>query len=299
MPDDPDIASAERFRVDIAEGTLAGWRWPNAGKPPLLFCHATGFCASAYKQMLYALGAGFDVFALDMRGHGRTDLPADPESLRSWDVYARDIAAFLDNQDRNGWTLAGHSMGGAAVALASCGRSDISALRLVEPVAPPRLFALAARTLLWPLYARRMPMAARAARRRARWASHAEAAAGYERKALFRDWAPGVLADYLEDGLVDEAGGARLACAPLWEAATFAAQAHDLWDAVRRAPAPLSVLAAQGPSTTVWPPARARLRRAGAALTLLDGVGHLAPMQDPARCARFIAGEGAIGATAY
>ena len=289
MPDDLDTASAERFEVEIPEGVLAGWRLPNPAAPPLLFCHATGFCASAYRQMLRALAPDFDIFALDMRGHGRTGLPADPQALRSWDVYARDVAAFLDSQDRDGWTLAGHSMGGVTVCLAAQGRSDVAALQLVEPVAPPGLFAIAARTPVWPFYARRMPMVARAARRRAQWPSRAEAMASYERKALFRDWAPGVLADYLEDGLIDAGDGARLACAPAWEAATFAAQANDLWGAVRRAPAPLSVLAAQDASTTVWPPARARFRRSGAAVILVKGLGHLAPMQDPARAARFVA----------
>lgn len=288
MRDDLDTASAERFRLEIEGGALAGWRWPNAARPPLLFCHATGFCVSAYKQMLAALAADFDIFALDMRGHGCTNLPADPAALRSWDVYARDIGVFLDHQDRDGWTLAGHSMGGVTVSLAARGRGDIAALRLIEPVAMPGLLSVAAKTPLWPFYARRMPMAARAARRRARWASRAEAASGYEGKALFRDWAPGVLADYLEDGLVEEETGVQLACAPAWEAATFAAHAHDFWGAVRRAPAPLSVLAANSPTTTVWPPARARFRRCGAVLTMLDGLGHLAPMQDPARCARFI-----------
>jgi len=288
----PEMASAERFSVEIGEGRLAGWRWPAPEKPPLLFCHATGFCASAYKRMLGALSPRFDVVALDMRGHGRTALPAAPRSLRSWAVYARDVEAFLDGQARDGWTLAGHSMGGVVSSLAARGRRDVAALRLIEPVAMPSLLVLAARTPLWRLLGPSMPLAAGARRRRADWPSRADAAAAYAQKRLFRDWAPGVLADYLEDGLVDTPAGARLACDPAWEAATYAAQAHDFWGAVRAAGPAVSVLAADAPSSTVWRFARARLRRLGASVKDASRLGHLAPMQDPACCAAFLAAEG-------
>lgn len=281
--------AAERFSVDVMDGTLAGWRWPNSAKPPLLFCHATGFCASVYKQPLSLLQADFDVFALDMRGHGRTSLPADPKSLRSWHIYARDVGAFLDSQKREGWRLAGHSMGGASVCMAAVGRSDVAALRLIEPVAMPSALSAIAKTPIWPWLFKRTPMVRQAARRRSSWPSRAEAFARYERKALFSDWASGVLADYLEDGLVDTEDGAVLACAPAWEAATFAAQANDFWPAVRNAPAPLSVLAADHPSTTVRDGARRKFPAFGAELTVLSGAGHLLPMQNPARAARFIA----------
>lgn len=284
---------ATRFSIDLDDGVMAGRRWRRAGLPPLLFCHATGFCASVYKQMLEALSADYDVFALDMRGHGRTALPADAAHLRSWDIYARDIAAFLDAQNRHGWTLAGHSMGAVTAAMAAQGRVDIAALRLIEPVAAHPLFALAARTPVWPLLSRRIPLAAKARRRRAEWPSRHEALDHYVRKALFQNWADGVLEDYLEDGLVIGTRRARLACDPAWEAATFAAQANGFWGAVRRAPALVEVFAADHPTTTVWSSARARFNRLGAHLTLATDLTHLAPMEDPGRLARFVAGSAA------
>lgn len=289
MRDDYEPANAERFAVEIADGTLAGWRWRNNAKPPLLFCHATGFCASVYKQMLQLLRSEFDIFALDMRGHGRTALPANPQDLHSWNIYARDVAAFLDAQDRTDWILAGHSMGAASVAMAARARRDVLALRLVEPVAPPPVVAFAAGTPLWPFLSQGVPLVGQAARRRAHWSSRAETMARYERKALFRDWAPGVLADYLEDGLIDEEEGVKLACAPAWEAATFRAQANDFWGSVRQVSASVGVLAADHPTTTARAGARRRFRRIGAGLTILPGVGHLIPMQAPDRAARFIA----------
>lgn len=285
-----------RFTVSLEEGDFAGWRWRRDGAAPLLFCHATGFCASAYKQMLGSIAGRFDIYALDMRGHGRTRLPADPARLRSWDVYAGDVAAFLDREQREGWTLAGHSMGGVVVTLAARGRRDVAAIRLIEPVAPSPLYAWIAGTPVWSLIARRTPLVRRAKGRRARWPGREEVVGSYARKPLFRGWAPGALGDYLEDGLVTDDDGVRLACDPAWEAATFAAQANPFWAAVRAASAPLSVFAAAHGSSTVWPAGRGRLRRMGVEVVEIPGVTHLAPMEKPDFAGEFLAGRDISGA---
>lgn len=279
----------ERFSLEFDDGALAGWRWPGAGKPPLLFCHATGFCASAYKQMLGFLSDRFDIYALDMRGHGRTSLPADPRRLKSWRVYAQDIARFLDAKKSDPWTLAGHSMGGVTATLAARGRTDVAALKLVEPVAMPRWLTLLAATPLWPLTSRRWPLVQGAAKRRSTWSARSEVVASYRRKPLFRDWSAGALSDYLEDGLTETDDGVRLSCAPQWEAATFAAQANNFWGAVARAPAPVAVYAAASLTSTVSAAARGRFCALGAQLEVARGVTHLAPMEKPAAVAQFIA----------
>lgn len=285
----------QRIKVEVDGGYLAGWRWVNDDAQPLLFCHATGFCASAYKQMLAALSDKFDVTALDMRGHGKTNLPADPLHLRSWEIYAKDVAAFLDVECRQGWVLAGHSMGAATVLLAAQGRRDISELRLVEPVALPGVVAMIARSPIWPLLSRRLPMAQQAAERRSDWPSREAAHVSYERKALFADWAPGVLGDYLEDGLAEGEDGVRLSCAPAWEAATFRAQANDLWRALAAAPAPVSVLAAKIGASTVWPFAERKYRRAGAMVTRLNQASHLICMENPQIAADFLTDRAVTG----
>ena len=285
---DAALDAPTRITTEIDGGVIAGWRWSQADKPPLLFCHATGFCASVYKQMLQALNEEFDIFAIDLRGHGRTRLAANPDQIRSWNIYARDIAEFLNAQDRTNWTLAGHSMGAIAATMAARGRTDIAALKLIEPVAMPPLLALAAKMPIWSFCAQRLPMVRQAARRRSVWPDRAAAEASYARKKLFAAWSDGVLSDYLEDGLCDIADGVSLACAPRWEAATFAAQANPFWAAIADAPASVSVLAANHSSTTTPGAAQRRFARFDAAVALVGGVSHLAPMEDPDRTARFI-----------
>lgn len=292
-PEPQSPSEPERFTVPIAGGALAGWRWVNPGAPALLFSHATGFCASAYKQALTALAGRFEIWALDLRGHGRTRLPADPRRLRSWAVYAEDIAAFLDNQPERRWVLAGHSMGATSSLLAAKGRSDIAGLALIEPVAiPPHLIGLA-HTPLWALYKRRIPHVRLAENRRNLWPDRETARSAYARAALFASWAAGALEDYLEDGLIEDGDSVRLACDSEWEAATFAAQANKVWSAAAAAPAPLVIIAAGHASSTLLGRAHERFRQVGATIDALEGVTHLAPFEKPVLVAERL--QGAVG----
>ncbi|MBY0420753.1 MAG: alpha/beta hydrolase, partial [Parvularculaceae bacterium] len=264
----------------------------NPDAPPLVFLHATGFCASTYKRALAPLAARFDVVALDLRGHGRTTLPAEPVGLRDWTLFARDVAEALPQiAEGRPATLAGHSLGAVTAALVAAGRTDVAALRLVEPVALPSFTALMARTALWRRHlGPRLPLARAARARRSDYESRSEARESYARKRFFSNWAEGVLDDYLEDGLRETGAGVSLACKPAFESAIFAAHGHDFWGALRRTRAPVTVYAAADPTqSTVGNAARARLRRLGAAIVAAPGVTHLAPMEDPAGVAAFLA----------
>lgn len=283
---------ARRLTVAIDGGEVALLRFGRAGAPPLLFAHANGFCASAYRRMFEAMGARFDIFAMDMRGHGRTRLPAIVGGHRSMAIFGDDMrrvkAALAPLAGGKPWTLAGHSLGGVAALKAAAGETDVAAVRLIEPVAMPRVWNALASSPFWPLIAPRIPLVRTALRRRDRWPDRAAAARSYAGKPFFAGWADGVLADYLEDGLAADGEGVRLACAPAWEAANFAAQANDLWGALARIDAPVSVLAARHASSTLRGGSEARFRRFGACVERLPGVTHLIPFEAPALAAKFL-----------
>lgn len=290
--------AGERIFAPMPDGSMSVLRFGAAGARPMLFAHANGFCASAYRQMFAALGRRFDIFAVDLRGFGSTKLPADPALNRSMEIFATDIGRAADelraSQSIVGlWIFAGHSLGATSAAIAATGREDVEALRLIEPVATPRWFSFLARTPIWPSLAARLPLVRGARGRRRVWPDRASVVASYAKKPLFSTWAPGVLEDYLEDGLKAERGAVEgpveLACAPEWEAATFAGQAHDFWGALKHAPCPVRVWAARHPSTTVRAFARRRLVRMGAELVTIEGRTHLAPFEDPAAAAEFLA----------
>jgi pimeloyl-ACP methyl ester carboxylesterase len=89
-----------------------------------------------------------------------------------------------------------------------------------------------------------------------------------------------VIADYVADGLVEDgAGGFRLACRPNFEAATYAAQRHDPWGALRRVTDPLVLLRSERQSTI---PEAAMHRiaaiKADSRVATVEGAGHMLPM---------------------
>ncbi len=282
-----------RLRVAVEGGEVALLRFGKAGAPPLLFAHANGFCASAYRRILEALGDRFDVFAVDQRGHGRTRLPAEIAGHRSMAIFGEDLrrvrTALVPFAAERPWTLAGHSLGGVACVTAAAGDDTLAAIRLIEPVAMPAVWSMLAASPLWPMIAPNMPLVRAASRRRRSWPDRAAVLESYARKPFFAGWAEGVLADYLEDGLVADGAGVSLACSPAWEAANFAAQANNLWGALKRVRAPVAVLAASDITSTVPKSAEARFRRLGAKVERVEGATHLVPFERPGLAAAFLA----------
>lgn len=287
-----DSIARRRFMAPAADGEISVLRFGKPGAAPFLFAHANGFCGAPYRQMFEAMGERFDIFAVDLRGFGATKLPADPTRMRSADLFAHDLGALVDDlgrkfTDGKKWIFAGHSLGATTMTLAAAGRTDVEAVRLIEPVPMPVAVAMLARTPFWKLFAGQMPLVQGAKRRRSKWPDRETVLASYAKKPLFLPFAPGVLADYLEDGLRPDPDGVALSCAPAWEAAVFSAQAHDFWGALRRAPCPFRVLAVDHFSSTTPPWALEKMTRLGASTRRIEGCTHLAPFEVPEIAARF------------
>lgn len=275
----------ERAHYEFEDGMMAAWRWPNPGAPILVFAHANGFNGEAYRQMLGKVADRFEIIAPDLRGHGRTTLPADPATHKSWDVYARDLLALYDRLDRRPALLAGHSMGGSSTLLAAAQMRDAPPLALVEPVVLPPALYLMARSPLWPFMKGAAIKPAATARKRSNgWPDRDAVISRYQSRPTFARWSDGVLEDYLEDGLVELDDGVRLACDPNWEAANFEGQAHDLLRAARRIGDTVQVLKANKGSTVIN---ASGLVARGVRLESVEG-GHLIPMEAPSIVASWL-----------
>jgi pimeloyl-ACP methyl ester carboxylesterase len=115
-------------RVDIGSLTLdvaeAG-----AGGRPVLLLHGFTADKDEVAGVLEPLAArGWHAVAPDLRGHGRSDHPTDPEAY-GFEVLAADALALADVLGWDRFALVGHSMGGAVA-------------QVVALEAPARLTAL-------------------------------------------------------------------------------------------------------------------------------------------------------------
>jgi pimeloyl-ACP methyl ester carboxylesterase len=92
-----------RIYYEIAEGP--------GGRPPLLLSHGYGASSQMWRPNLAALAAGRTVITWDMRGHGASDSPDDPEQY-SHAACVADMAALLDAAGADRAVLGGLSLGG-------------------------------------------------------------------------------------------------------------------------------------------------------------------------------------------
>jgi pimeloyl-ACP methyl ester carboxylesterase len=281
------VESFRRLSYEIPGGRMAGIAFgAERPTPDIVFLHATGFNARTYRSLLEPLGEKFYVVALDARGHGLSTLPARTWGYTSWRRHRDDLIAVLEHFTAP-VTLAGHSMGATVSLLTAGKRTDLVAgLALLEPVILPASGYAAAQIPLAPLVQRMtMPLATGAARRRARFDSREAAIAGFTGRGVFKTFPDEVVADYVADGLIeDERGGFKLACAPKYEAATYCAQRHDPWEALRKVTDPLVLLRAEHTSTI----SEAAMHRVAAIkpdarVATVEGAGHMLPMERPDR----------------
>jgi 3-oxoadipate enol-lactonase len=104
-----------------------------ATAPPLVLLHALGENSADWDQVAAALAASWHVYALDLRGHGRSDWPG----TYTLALLRDDVLAFLDALKLPQVTVIGHSMGGAAAYLMAMRQPDRVRRLVLEEPAPP------------------------------------------------------------------------------------------------------------------------------------------------------------------
>ena len=81
---------------------------------PVLFVHSYAGSAAHWRAQLAHLRPHRRAVAMDLRGHGQSDAPREPDYRMP--ALALDIAAVADTLNLSRFVLVGHSMGGAAAA---------------------------------------------------------------------------------------------------------------------------------------------------------------------------------------
>src|ERR1700692_3683920 len=79
--------------------------------PPLILTHGYSSTSEMWKGQIEALSKHHTLVLWDMRGHGRSDYPEDPNAY-SEALTVADIAALLDKVGANSAIVGGLSLGG-------------------------------------------------------------------------------------------------------------------------------------------------------------------------------------------
>lgn len=254
--------------------------WGGDG-PILHISHATGFCAGVYSPLAERLRDRFRVVGMDDRGHGRTTAPADPSRLRNWDPFVNDLQRFFEHL--GGPVIAlGHSRGGVASMLLAIRRPDlIRALVLIDPTILPLSWMWWWSSAKFLGLSKYVPIAHRAARRKAAWPDRDTILKAYRGKGAFRTWDDGFLENYVNCAFTDgDHGQVRLCCDPAWESRCFAVCPHDVWLRIPRLTVPVLLL--YGDRSDVCLPAAVKRFRAKvphARVVGFEQTSHFVPME--------------------
>lgn len=241
----------------------------------VVFSHANGFNARTYRTILGPLAREMRILAIDLRGHGRSTLPAVIEGRVGWREMEEDLLALLTAEAARPVVLAGHSMGGTTSLLATAAAPDrVKGLVLFDPVIfPAEAQADAAES----------PLVQGALRRRANFPSKQAALEAYVGRGAFKTWRREQIADYVEDGFRETAGGeVTLSCAPEWEASNFRTHNYDPWAAFDESRCRIDIRRAAEASTCRLNGREAALVAAGRLnLETVPGTSHFLPMERP------------------
>jgi pimeloyl-ACP methyl ester carboxylesterase len=251
-----------------------------SGGQETLFVHATGFCKEVWSPVIDSMATDpLSWISMDLRGHGDS---GQGEFPYHWDLLGGDVLAAING--RTELVGVGHSCGGAALVRAEAARpGTFSRLVLIEPI-------------IFPTPARRLdgPMSAVARKRRSVFESR-QAARERFRSGPFSAWTERSLDAYLDGGFKESAHGFVLKCTPAVEADYYAEGSnHDTWDLVGSLDIPVTLVAGEFSNSHQEPFLGSLVSRfRHGELVVVEGVGHLVPMEDPQGLARII--DRAIG----
>ncbi len=250
-------------------------------KPLLHFSHGNSYPAGSYRQVLDALGADYDVRSIDMLGHDPRFPVGD-----GWHGLVDELIAHLEAYGQPA-ILVGHSLGGMLSMMVARQRPELA--RCVVMLDSPVVAGW--RALAWRFaklrgWATRLSPARFSERRRNVWPDREAARAHFMAKPMFQAWAPGVIDDYLDHGLMPHEEGVQLRFSRDVETDIYNTLPHHMGSIIRP-PFPVPVGFIGGTTSLELRQAglQATRKLVGPNLVMIEG-GHLYPMERPAETAQ-------------
>jgi pimeloyl-ACP methyl ester carboxylesterase len=250
-------------------------------KPLLHFTHGNSFPAGVYNRFFDGLRDDFDVRAIDMVGHDDAFPVTD-----GWPGLVAQLIAQLESYPEPA-VLVGHSLGGMLSLMAAKQRPDLA--RCVVMLDSPIVAGWRA-WLLRVAKARRwddsFSPAKFSQRRRNVWPDAGAAYEHFASKEIFAAWAPGVLADYIEHGLMPHPDGVQLRFSREIETAIYRSLPHHLGTLIQSAfPVPVGFIGGTDSVELRQAGLGATRKLVGSHFKQIEG-GHLFPMESPELAAK-------------
>jgi pimeloyl-ACP methyl ester carboxylesterase len=254
------VNNTKSTEVDVRGGRLPVWT--QAGEPPtLVFLHLWGGSHRTFAPVITRLAPGCAVVSYDHRGWGAArDLPG-PYGISE---LADDALAVIAGLGVSRYVLVGHSMGGKVAQIAASRRpKGLAALALIAPAPPrPAVDAKAAEALTHA------------------FDNRATVSDALEHMLTERPLPPDLREQMIDDGL---AGNREAQLA--WPLGGIT---MDITAATRAIEVPVQVLA--GRQDRVDPPESLEANLLpfipGARMTVVEGTGHLSPLEVPEQIAK-------------
>jgi pimeloyl-ACP methyl ester carboxylesterase len=119
----------------VRDGVALGYEEAGRGEPPILFVHGVACHRGFWAPQLAYFAQAHRVVAVDLRGHGESDAPEQPYTMRA---FAEDVAWICSELGLGHPVVAGHSLGGLiGVELATAHPECASAVALIDSVLLP------------------------------------------------------------------------------------------------------------------------------------------------------------------
>lgn len=276
------MSSEDRpVRFNTSDGLeLRGVGW-GAGATQLVFSPGNGFTVECYRPAIGVLGKSVSVFALNPRGFGGSEKPANFEG---WEAALGDLRDFVRQTLQPPVILAGHSFGAMlSLWLAAEEPELVRGLLLLDPS------VLHGKDEPVPEEAleRSLEVAARTRTRRPQWPRREAAAKFLRGKDPFSGWTEEAFGAFMASGVLEhKRGGVALACPPWLEAAIYeTAPRGRQWEWAERVRAPTVILRGED-SHTINPAALTDFARTLSLAAVISVKGtHTFPQEFPQQTA--------------
>lgn len=248
--------------------------------PDVLYVHANGFCKELWRPIAGSVAARHPHttwLSMDLRGHGESGRGSPPYQ---WHPLALDILAVVGS-GTSGSVGVGHSMGAASLARAEIlAPGTFRTLVLVEPILFPPPHGRA-----------NIPIADIAQHRRRAFPDRDAARLRFGSSGAFSTWVPEILDLYVDHGWGPGEEGWTIRCEPTVEADYYREGNNvDTWDHLAAIDTDVILMAGETSEThrgSYLADLVDQFPRAD--LVVVEGAGHLVPMEEPMTVAAVVA----------